>query len=216
MDRIAEDFYLLLEIISAKAKTGIAFSPNPYDIDRFKDILSALEQMYELISSDDNLSKIFRYLKTIQVYPGDQEYVTPKVAVATVTFNQKDEVLLVKRTEGIWALPGGYADISFDPIQNAEKEAKEETGFDVKVKELIGIFDSRINKFPSIGRQVYALVFYTELIGGELTPNIIETCGAGFFSLSHMPLVHPITVAQINHGMRIHRGEILRPIIEHT
>jgi len=155
-------------------------------------------------------------LEKIPTEPGSQEYITPKVAVATVTFNQNNEILLIKRTEGFWALPGGYADISFDPIQNAEKEAREETGLEVKVRTLIGIYDSNINKFPSIGRQVYALLFYAELLGGELRPDVVETRGAGFFSMSNLPVVHPVTILQIKYGLRIHNGELLPPIIEHT
>ena len=117
------------------------------------------------------------YIRPQSIWGTNKEYVTPKVAVATVVFNPEGEVLLVKRKEGFWALPGGYADVSLDPIENAEKEVKEETGLEVRVERLIGIYDSNISKFPTIGRQVYALVFYATLGGGDITPDPVETNG---------------------------------------
>jgi len=210
----AKDFYKILETIAAKAKTGLSFSNNPYDIIRYEEILKALDDMYALLSKNGILSNIFSFLKETRFDVGDQEYVTPKVAVATIVFNDQDDVLLVKRLDGVWALPGGYADIPFDPIENAKKEVKEETGLDIGITSLMGVYDTNVNKFPSIGRQVYLLVFFGSLVGGKLIANEVETKGAAFFNLQSLPEVLPVTMSQIQYGHRMHKGEKLPVIVE--
>lgn len=212
----AESFYKILETIDARARTGLAFSNHPFDIHRYEEILNALQNMYKLLEKDGVLPEIISFLKQTKVETGDQEYVTPKVAVATTVFNDQDQVLLVKRMDGIWTLPGGYADIPFDPIENAKKEVREETGLDIAITSLIGVYDSNINKFPSIGRQVYLLVFLGSLQGGALIANPTETMGATFHNLRSLPEILPVTLSQIEYGYRMYKGEILPTIVEHN
>jgi ADP-ribose pyrophosphatase YjhB (NUDIX family) len=206
---------ILLEIISAKAHTGLAFSTDAYDVIRYKEILVALGKMSTLLSDDDQSTvNIISYLKNTDVTIGDKEYVTPKVAVATVIFNHDNEVLLVKRSKNLWSLPGGYADIGLCPSENAEKEVKEETGIEVKVSSLLGVYDSNINNFPNIGRQTYTLVFYAILLGGNINADPLETRGASFFKLSSLPPIPSVTYSQIERAVRISQGEPLQAFID--
>lgn len=212
----AKEFYKILETIYAQAINGLAFSDHPYDIDRYRNILEALTHMSRLIERDEELLNTLSFLSEIPVETGSKEYVTPKVAVATVVFNSNDQILLVKRLDDIWTLPGGYADIPYDPIENANKEVREETGLEIIIKSLIGIYDSHVNKFPSIGRQVYLLVFLGELRSGTLSANTTETKGADFYNFQSLPKLLPITMLQIQYGYRMHKGEIIPPFIEHN
>lgn len=214
VQNIAKEFYKLLETISAQAKTGLAFSQHPYDIYRYKQILDAIDRLTVLLPDDANVQRLFSALGSVQIDIGSQEYVTPKVAVAAVVFNSENQVLLVKRLDGFWALPGGYADIPLDPIENTEKEVKEETGLDIDATSLIGIYDSHVNKFPSIGRQVYLLVFLASLQGGILSANLDETTETRFFDLHSLPELLPLTLSQIEHGFRLNNGEFVSPVIE--
>ncbi len=212
----AKEFFKILENIYAQARNGLAFSDHPYDIDRYRNILEALTRISQLIEKEGTLLNTLSFLSEIPVEIGSKEYVTPKVAVATVVFNSNDEILLVKRLDDLWTLPGGYADIPYDPIENAKKEVREETGLEIIIKSLVGIYDSHVNKFPSIGRQVYLLVFLGELRSGILSANTTETKGADFYSFQSLPELLPITMSQIQYGYRMHKGEILPPIIEHN
>lgn len=210
----AKEFYKILETIYAQARNGLAFSDHPYDIDRYRNILEALTHMSQLIEKEETLLNALSFISEIPVEIGSKEYVTPKVAVATVVFNSNDEILLVKRLDDLWTLPGGYADIPYDPIENANKEVREETGLEIIIKSLIGIYDSHVNKFPSIGRQVYLLVFLGKFQGGTLNVNLTETKDANFYSLQSLPELLPITKSQIQYGYRMYKGEILPPVIE--
>ena len=212
----SKELNILLESISAKARTGLAYSSDPYDLRRYQEILATLKQIADLLFDDSYfLDDLKTHFKDWQNSVGDKEYVTPKVAVAIAVFNDSGEVLLVKRNEGLWALPGGYADVGLDPIQNAEKEVREETGLIVKVEALIGIFDSNISEFPLVGRQTYTLAFYAKLLGGTLNADPVETKGASFFNSGSLPQMPPVIQKQIRRAFRVFNGEVLTVSIDH-
>ena len=214
-DKKTEKLNILFERIFAHAHTGLAFSNSAYDVTRYREILSTLDKLATLLTKDDQaLADALTYLKSRRTNIGNQEYVTPKVAVVTVIFNPSGEVLLVKRDEELWALPGGYADIGLGPIQNAEKEVREETGLEVKVESLIGVYDSNISEFPTVGRQTYALVFYASLLGGNIRADPVETQGVSFFNLNSLPNMPLVTRSQIERGFQIFQGEPLPIIID--
>ena len=63
-----------------------------------------------------------------------------------VVFNNRGEVLLQKRADnGCWGLPGGRVDIGESVEQGAVREVLEETGINVTVKRLIGIYSDPSN-----------------------------------------------------------------------
>jgi len=55
------------------------------------------------------------------------------VDVRAVVFNEKDQILLIQeKVDALWAMPGGWSDISYSPAEVAEKECFEEAGMKVK------------------------------------------------------------------------------------
>ncbi|MBT2213777.1 NUDIX domain-containing protein [Actinomadura sp. NEAU-AAG7] len=62
-------------------------------------------------------------------------------AVNVVVENDKGEILMIRRTDNDnWALPGGAIDIGESVAQAAIRETKEETGIDIEVINLVGIY----------------------------------------------------------------------------
>ena len=105
------------------------------------------------------------------------------IVVAAVAFVQDSEgrVLLVQRSDnGLWALPGGAQEIGETVTHTAERETFEETGYRVKVTELIGVYSDPQHVIAySDGevRQQFALSFRAELVSGatalsEETPAV--------------------------------------------
>lgn len=214
--KLPEDLLIHLEVISAQAQTGLGFTKDTYDANRYKEILKTLDKIGTLLEQQGKVDASALYFVHNPLFVlGNQEYITPKVAVATVVFNKSNEVLLVKRTEDLWTLPGGYADISFDPIENALKEVREETGFDITINSLIGIYDSNISEFPTVGRHTYTLVFYGTICGGELRPDPVETLGASFFPLDDLPNLPEASHAQIERGQLFFTGQAPQVFIDH-
>ncbi|MBI5159206.1 NUDIX hydrolase [Candidatus Micrarchaeota archaeon] len=112
----------------------------------------------------------------------------PRPAVVdAVVFNGENEVLLVKRgTEpfkGWWAIPGGFMEFNETAEQAVAREVKEETGLDVKVKRLLGVYSSPER---DVTRQTVACVFICEPIGGTLKGGD-DAVEAKWFSLEKLP-----------------------------
>jgi ADP-ribose pyrophosphatase YjhB (NUDIX family) len=212
---IAGKLRALLERVYAQASNGLAFSTNAYELKRYKDILDALSGIAELFNGNGSAAVGTNVnWRSASSEIGTKEYVTPKIAVAAIVFNNDGHVLLVKRDYDLWTLPGGFADVGLDPARNVEREVKEETGLDVKAAALIGVYDSNLYDFPTLGRQIYTLAFYAKLLGGSLHPDPVETLGASFFSLYSLPNVPNVTSAQVDLARRVHLGGMISPFFD--
>lgn len=83
---------------------------------------------------------------------------------ATIFSMEGDKLLLTKRTDNkLWCLPGGRIEGGEDIKETCIREVKEETGFDVTIKKLIGIYTSpnMIVQYPD-GNQVQIVAFNFE------------------------------------------------------
>lgn len=84
----------------------------------------------------------------------------------TVIQNEDGEVLWVKRTDqDVWNLPGGRGQVEEPPWETAVRETKEETGLDVALNNLTGVY-----LYDSDPPHI-VFVFTATTIGGELTAS---------------------------------------------
>lgn len=108
-------------------------------------------------------------------YYNDPDAPTPNSVVPSASAIVTDEhgrILLVKRRDNtLWALPGGGHDIGETIEQTAVREVKEETGLDVAVAGLSGIYTDPAHVVAFTDgevRQQFSLCFTTTVLGGQL------------------------------------------------
>ncbi|TLN01016.1 NUDIX domain-containing protein [bacterium] len=179
--------------LTALAQSGLAFSHNPFEIDRYKQIRAIAAEM---IAENGNLPP--RDVKhTLELERG---YATPKLDVRGVVFKD-DKILMVKElADGGWTLPGGFIDVGEPPSRAVEREVWEESGYLVKATKLLAVFDRNQHGHPPYIFHLYKLFIRCELLGGQPTDSV-ETAGADFFPENEHP---PLSIARFT-GEELHR-----------
>lgn len=96
-------------------------------------------------------------------------------SVTAVVVNERDEILLIHKTDNdLWALPGGGHDVGESIATTVVREVKEETGVDVEVTGIVGLYtDPRHVMAYDDGevRQQFSICFTTRLLGGQLATS---------------------------------------------
>ena len=180
MQSKGNELITIAQRIRAMSQTALAYSTNEYEIERCHELITLSGRIVSIVAETDENVIHADYLPT-------KEYVTPKVDIRAVIFNENDEILLVKeKADGKWSLPGGWADVGFTPEEVVVKETKEETGYDTRTVRLLAVLDKRCYNHPTSPFYIYKLCFLCEIIGGDdnLTFDIMDK---GFFSIDHLP-----------------------------
>jgi 8-oxo-dGTP pyrophosphatase MutT (NUDIX family) len=113
-------------------------------------------------------------------------------------------ILLVHRTDnGLWALPGGGMDLGESIVETAVRETKEETGIDVEVTGLVGVYTNPrhvIAYDDGEVRQQFSLCFATRMLGGTLATSS-ETRQVEFVAVADLPAkaIHASMRLRIDH-----------------
>lgn len=93
-----------------------------------------------------------------RVYP-----VRPMVGVG-VLIRDDDRYLIVERAAdpdaGLWSIPGGLVEIGENAADAAVREAKEETGLDVEIGELLDVVDKIVRDDSSKVKYHFVIIDY--------------------------------------------------------
>lgn len=173
------------ESLAAIARTGLAFTSNLYERERFEEVLKVAAEMKAAAGFGPGPAlQVEQWLA--EVGEGVAGYVTPKTAVGAVVGNEHDEILLVQRADsGVWLYPTGWADVGYSPAEVAVKEVREETGISCVPERLIAVLDGLRLGFSSI--PLYSLVFHCRLLDGDLAAHPLECADVGWFAEDALP-----------------------------
>ena len=185
-ERLTEaDLLRWSEALAGIARTGLGFTDSVYERERFEEVLQVAADIHVAAARRHEPADVVdEWLRSVG--DGVAGYVTPKVAVGAVVGNDEGEILLIQRSDsGVWLYPTGWADIGYSASEVAVKEVREETGIEVDVRRLIGVFDGLRLGFTRT--PLYSLVFHCDAKGGEIDPHPMECLDAGFFAMDDLP-----------------------------
>ena len=166
--------------IQQLSQTGLAFAITDYEKQRYKKLM---EITAEIVEHHTDLKSE----KVVKVLMAQSGYATPKIDVRAAVINDDGKILLVKEVmDKKWAMPGGWADVGDIPSEVAIRESKEESGYNVKPKKVIGVYDANRDGRPLEFFHAFKIIFLCDLIGGEAATSD-ETEDVGFFRLSNLP-----------------------------
>ena len=193
------DFVKYLQRMIALTDTGLTFTKDPFDRERYEDLRSLLSEMLNQ-ASDLDAEEVAEVLKPTSAYA------TPLMDVRAWIIEDEKICLVRGQGENDWALPGGFGEVGYSPTENILKEIEEETGFEAKVERLLAVFDT--NRFQLQSKQYAKFVFECKLLDGQFQKNQ-EIADLQFFAIDQLPALSEkrITTEQIEILWQVYQGQ---------
>ena len=139
--------------LQAIAQSGLTYAKDPYDVERYEQVRSIAAEV--AASRSEATSE-----RIDALFSQESGYATPKLDIRAMVLDAEGAVLLVREKEdGLWTLPGGWVDVGESPSEAAEREVKEESGYEVRAVRLLALWDRDKHPHPPLPFHVYKLCF---------------------------------------------------------
>lgn len=164
--------------LHALAQSGLYCTKDIYDEERYERIKEMSHQMMSVLANTS--PQVIAELRL-----EDSGYQTPKIDTRGAVWKD-DQILLVQEKDGLWALPGGWMDVTETISSNVLKEIYEESGMEAEVVKLVSLQDRNLH---NPGQNPYTIVkvfVECEYKAGSFKENS-ETMAAKFFSVDELP-----------------------------
>ena len=168
--------------IQALAQTGLAFTRDQYDRERY--------QRFRALAAEIMAEHTGVAPQNIELMFSDQTgYATPKLGVRGAVFRDERILLVREVADGNrWTLPGGWADVNESPADSVAREVREESGLEVRPHKLAAVWDRARHPHGVVEPfHVWRLFFLCEIIGGEAQTGP-ETSEVAFFAEHELPV----------------------------
>jgi ADP-ribose pyrophosphatase YjhB (NUDIX family) len=113
---------------------------------------------------------------------------TDYLVVAGAVVEKDGKIILVQESKlpayGLWNTPAGHMEKGESPLEGAKREVKEETGFDIEITGLVGVYVGKSLYYPN--RIVAKIVFRGSVVGGKLQFNKNEILNVKWFTPSEI------------------------------
>ena len=195
----ATNFAKYLQRMLAITDTGLTYTKDPFDRERYEDLRQIL---WSLLQDQTELNQE----ELTAIFQPSGSYATPLMDVRAWIVQDQKICLVRGQGEDTWALPGGFGEVGYSPKENIRKEVQEETGFSVEVGSLLAIFDT--NRFQLQNKQYVKFVFDCQLLDGRFQENQ-EVAELGFFDIVSLPPLSEkrITKEQMDILWQVYQGE---------
>lgn len=167
--------------LQAIASTGLHFTRDPFDKERYEDIAKIANEMLAALGN----VPIGRIEGLVSDFA--RGYATPKVDVRGALVEDGAILLVREQSDGLWTLPGGYADVGLSAARNVEKEVFEEAGLTVSAQRLYGVRHKAGAGYTPDVRDFYKLFFLCQRSDRAAPCPGSETIEARFFTPDALP-----------------------------
>jgi ADP-ribose pyrophosphatase YjhB (NUDIX family) len=176
--------------LNAIAQNGLSFAHDPFDRERYTSVRDiAAEIMAAHTGVEMAVVRDF--------FAREEGYATPKVDVRGVVFREGTLLFVKEPDEGLWSLPGGWADVGESPREAVVREVFEEAGYAARAVKLLALYDRNKHPHPPYPHHAYKLFIRCELL--SQVPVGSAEAEARFFGEDAMPelSVTRVTAEQI-------------------
>ncbi len=181
------------------SQTGATYASDPYDISRYHRLAEIASDMMARGSGIPSAV-------VADLFGREAGHPTPKVDVRAAVFRDEEILLVRERGDGLWTLPGGWADVAESPSAAAARETLEESGYRIRILRLLAVYDRDRHPHPPLAYHAYKLFFEGDVVGGEQASSD-ETDAADFFAVEALPPLSTmrVTESQITRLFRLHQ-----------
>ena len=167
----------------ALAQTGLHYATDPFDRDRYEQLLALTAREYADQSGLDAAEVRSRFARELG-------YVTAKVGADGAIFDEHDRILLVRRVDdGRWGLVAGWVDANETPEQTVVREIAEEVGLEAAIDGLVGVFAREAGVYGN-PHSVVSVVYLCRVVGGRLRAQPHEVAEIAWRSIDDVDEWH--------------------------
>ena len=180
MSDLQQALYLIADELRGMATIGGHFAENVYEVERAHRIMELAAKVAAL--ADEGTAE-----EVAAVFAAEPWHrVSLAIGVEAAVFDANGRILLVRRRDNAhWALPGGLAEIGQTPAEAVLRELWEEAGLRGRVTRLLGVFDGRLWGSRS---KVHLVHFVFAVACDDLDPVPgSEMLDARFFPTDRLP-----------------------------
>ena len=185
MTDAADELRMLADELRVISSAGIRWTADdPYNRDRFERVLEVAMRLFAFTDTRP-LDEVRRSVLTQLTHPA------PVPCGDAAVVDDAGRILLIQRADDhLWAMPGGAFEMGETAAEGVRREAREETGVDVEVLDLIGVYDSRFCETRS-WVQLYQFVFLCRPLGAGTATTPHEVLDVGWFARDELPPLSP-------------------------
>jgi ADP-ribose pyrophosphatase YjhB (NUDIX family) len=173
--------------LSALAQDGLTYGADEYDLDRYRQMSRLAVELFSVLSGQPAAELAIELGR-------DTGYATPKIDVRGAIFDDDERVLLMReKIDGLWSLPGGWADPGDAPSAAATREILEETGYHSSAVKLIACWDRELQGHPPpLPVHVYKLLVYCQAAQAarRRTSQTVAAMSSADSASSQPPSIH--------------------------
>ena len=187
------DFHAIADELRQIADMGSTYSRDSYDLERFNRTRQLSARLVALIERRASA-------EVLEEYTDRFDHLSPLVGGDAVVVHEGRILLVRRRDDGLWAMPGGLVEVGETVAEAATRELWEETGVRAKPSRWLGAWDSRRVGTRSRMQFIHMVMLMDEIDTAGMVESTNETAAVAFHDARRLPPLshgHAVIVPQV-------------------